>query len=27
VDGVYVRSTTLSTVAAGERVVTIGVLE
>jgi len=27
VDGVYVRSTTLSTVAAGERVVTVGVLE
>jgi len=27
VDGLFVRSTTLSTVAAGERVATVGVLE
>jgi len=27
VDGIYIRSTTLSTVAAGERVATVGVLE
>jgi hypothetical protein len=27
VDGLFIRSTTLSTVAAGERVATVGVLE